>query len=163
MRNIKTKITVAFVSFILAFSQVACGKESINKTIGTFVDAVKAAREVTTVQNRYAGLSNADYDKRLELFDKVYETTDKLSDELIKLKEINDTNRIQVLQLIKDVNTAVAGLVASGTFNVKNDKSKAEFSRWSLVASAGISSIQVAVAAATKPISTEGLKIEGIR
>lgn len=163
MRSIKNKILTVLAAFVLAFSQVACGKESINETIGTFVDAVKAAREVTTVQNRYGGLSNEDYAKRLKIFDKVYETTDKLSDEIIKLKEINDTNRADVIQLIKDVNVAVAALVASGTFNVKSDKSKAEFARWSLIASAGISSIQVAVAAAKKPISTENLKIESIQ
>lgn len=163
MRNASRRFIALFMGAILALSQIACGKDTINETIGTFVDAVKSAREVTTVQNRYGGLSNEDYAKRLVLFDKVYETTDRLSDELIKLKEINDTNKADVLQFIKDVNVAVAALVASGTLNVKNDKSKAEFARWSLVASAAISSIQVAVAAAKKPINTTELKIESVQ
>jgi hypothetical protein len=162
-KQVITKFIAVALCFALALSQSACGKDSINEAIGNFVNAVKAARQVTTVQNRYGGLSNDDYRKRLILFDKVYETTDRLSDEIIKLKEINDTNRVQVLDLIKSVNAAVAELVASGTLNVKNDKSKAEFAKWSLVASAGIASIQIAIAAAKKPINTEDLKIESVK
>lgn len=162
MRNIKSKIAVAFVSFILAFSQIACGKDKIEKSIGTFVRAVKSARQITTEQHEYGHLTDAEYVLRLKAFLKVYETTDILGDRLVAFGEINATNKVEVLALIKDVNASLIELAKTGNLGIKNDKAKAEFVRWALVASVTLSGIQAAVAASTKPVPTAELKIENL-
>lgn len=163
MRQKAKAYALSIILLLASFGSVSCGKDSLEKSIGTFTRAVKSARQITTTQHTFGHISDADYASRLRLFLKVYAATDKLGDELVKFGEINDTNRIEVLRLVRDVNAAVVDLINTGSLGVKNDKSKAEFTRWLLVASATVSAIEIAVAAAKKPVSTSNIKIEAIQ
>jgi hypothetical protein len=160
MRSIKSKATILIMSIFISLSQIGCGKENIEKTIAIFTRSVKVAREVTTEQYEYKYITAEQYKARLELFKKVYITTDVLGDKIAEFGEINSTNKLQALALVRDVNASVIALLNSGNLGVKNEATRAKFNTALLSASATLSSIEIAIAASRKPIPTSGIKIE---
>lgn len=158
-RNIKAVI-LSVLLLAGSFGNFGCGKESVEKSIAVFVRSVKTAREVTTLQYEYQHITADQYKVRLELFKKVYISTDVLGDELTKFGEINAGNRLQALALVRNVNAAVVDLVNSGNLGVKNEQTRAKFVTVLLTASATLSAIEAAIAASKKPIPTTEIKIE---
>lgn len=139
---------------------MACGKNSVEKAIYTTVRAVKAARQVTTAQASFGDITNEEYAARLKVFRNLYISIDTLGDSITKFGEINATNKQDVLQGIRNVNAEVVKLINSGNLGVKNPQRKAEFTKWALLASGTLSSIEVAVAASQKTIKTKDVQIE---
>ena len=160
MRNLRNKITLIVMSVFLAFSQVACGGDKIEKSVAVFTRSVKAAREVTTEQYEYKYITAEQYKERLLLFKNVYIATDVLGDKLVEFGEINATNKLEALRLVREVNAALVALIANGNLGVTNEQSKARFNAVLFTATATISSIEVVIAALKEPINTENLKIE---
>src|SRR5690349_19906861 len=153
-------VVLAIALFVGVSSQAACGKDKVEKSIAVFVRGVKAAREVTTEQYEYKYISADEYRARLELFKKVYISTDKLGDKLVEFGEINSSNKIEVLGYVQEVNNAVKELINSGNLGVKNETTRRKFNTALLTASATLSSIQVVVAAIEKPVATGDIKID---
>lgn len=160
MRTLRNKFVLIALSVFLTFSQVACGKDNVEKSIAVFVRGVKAAREATTEQYEYKYITAEQYKSRLLLFKKVYITTDALGDKLVEFGEINATNKIQALTLVREVNAAVIELLNSGNLGVQNEATRAKFNTALLSASATLSSIEIVIAAVKKPVPTANIKIE---
>ena len=158
--NVRTKILVVLLALFVAVSNVACGKDSIEKTVATAVRAIKSARQVTTEQHEFGSITDAEYASRLKLFRSLYISVDALGDKLTAFGEINATNKQSVLEAIRGVNAEVVQLINTNNLGVKNPQKKAEFSRWILLASGTLSSIEVAVAASKKTINTKDVSIE---
>jgi hypothetical protein len=155
------KLLLITLSFLLAFGQMACGKDSVEKSIAVFTRSVKSAREVTTEQYEYKYITAEQYKARLLLFKKVYVSTDVLGDKLAEFGEINAANKLQALALVREVNAAVVELLNSGNLGVNNAATRAKFTTALLSASATLSSIEIVIAAVkNKPIPTDGVKIE---
>lgn len=162
----KYSISRTIKAFVLAFAiiagsmaQTACGKDSIEKSIGTFVRSVKVAREVSTFQHDQKYLSDEEYSARLRAFKNVYISADKLGDKIVEFGEINAANKIEVIAYIKEVNKAIGELIETGNLGVKNETTRAKFYAALFTANATLSSIQVVVAAVQKPINTEEVKV----
>lgn len=160
MRTLRNKTVLIVLSLFLAFSQVGCGKDKVEKSIALFTRSVKVAREVTTEQYEYKYITAEQYKERLELFKKVYVSTDVLGDDLARFGEINATNKLQALALVRDVNAAVIALLNSGNLGVKNENTRAKFTTALLAASATLSSVEIVIAAAKGPIPTADIKVD---
>lgn len=154
------KLLLITLSFLLAFGQMACGKDSVEKSVAIFTRSVKAAREATTEQYEYKYITAEQYKARLLLFRKVYISTDVLGDKLAEFGEINASNKLQALALVREVNAAVVELLNSGNLGVENQATRAKFTTALLSASATLSSVEIVIAAVKKPIPTAGVKIE---
>ena len=160
--NIKSKLLVLLLAVFVAFGNVACGKESIEKSIATTVRAVKAARQVTTEQHEFGFITDAEYASRLKTFKSLYISIDTLGDKITAFGEINATNKQEILTAVQDVNASVIALINSGNLGVKNPRKQAEFSKWALLASGTLNSIKIAIAASKKTIDTKGVSIEKV-
>lgn len=143
-------------------SQSACGKDSVEKAVGSFVRSVKVAREVSTLQYNEKYITPEQYASRLEAFKKVYIATDVLGDKLVEFGEINAANKLEVIGYIQKVNDAVNELINSGNLGVKNETTRAKFNTAMFTANATLSSIKVVIAAVQKPINTENVKVEAV-
>jgi len=161
--SIRTKLLVILLALFVAFSNVACGKDSIEKSIAITVRSIKAARQVTTEQAEFGHITDAEYASRLKLFRSLYISVDALGDKITRFGEINATNKSEILAAIRDVNGQVLALVGTGNLGIKNPDSKARFSKWALLASGTLSSIELAVAASKKTIKTGDVQIEKLQ
>jgi hypothetical protein len=163
MRNISRQIKVYILAALVifsTFSQTACGPEQIEKKLGQFTRSVKTAREITTVQHTFEHITDAEYVSRLKLFKSLYKSIDTLGDKLVEFGEINSTNKAKALEYLSDVNSGLLRLLNTGDLGVKDEATKAKFSAALLVAQAGLSSIQLVIAASKDPIPTKELVIK---
>jgi hypothetical protein len=163
MRNISKQIKVYSLILVILFGalgQTACGPEQIEKKIGQFTRSIKTAREITTVQHTFDSITDEQYVSRLKLFKSLYKSIDVLGDKLVEFGEINSTNKVKALEYLRDVNTGLLQLLNTGDLGIKDEATKAKFSAALLTATAGLSSIELIIAAAKDPIPTKEVVIK---
>lgn len=155
-----TRMIVTVLLMALSLNAVGCSKEKIEKSLGNLTTAVKSAREVTTVQHKYGHITDEQYVERLEKFKAAYKAIDTLGDNIVQFGTIDEASRPTFLQNVRDLNKTLVALIQTGEYGVKNPVSKAEYTRWILLASGTASAIEVAIAASKTPVDVKGVKVE---
>lgn len=158
--NLRTKLLVILLTLSVALGNVACDKSSVEKSIATTVRAIKSARQVTTLQHSSGYITDEQYRARLVFFRSLYVSVDALGDKITAFGEINATNKVEILAAIRGVNAQVIDLINTSNLGIKNPQSKADFSKWVLLASGTLSSVEVAIAASKKTINTKNVTVE---
>lgn len=95
--NLRTKVLVILLSLFVTFGNVACGKDSVEKSIAITVRAIKSARQVTSLQHSGGYITDEEYRARLVFFRNLYTSVDALGDTITAFGEINVTNKVEIL------------------------------------------------------------------